>query len=499
VESCAVHPSFVSWCIDCCRQALSECPGDVEELTRSEPEAFAEFAKENRVWVENLLLAASAHRPLVEWPSPGGPPPVVRWAALASPAIADVLPVPCAVAVGLARAHQQREGRRSWHEMWTSRLLGCLDSHVDQRLAQLFRDLALLAEERDPVAAAGLRHMVEKQARPGLWARSLEWLLLLGRHLEGLDVALTVPLADKHRTVRQAVNRSSRSTILPVQLRAAGLRAATETTKPLEERLLDVLSASVDARRDLFPRPLAAPSSTWLADHGLEDLVRGAARRAVAEFAGTMDDLGPAEEEHLTATLLAGLVSEFTALPTHTRLTGVAGPHLRVGHRTVTKNEERTSGADIGVVVDIRVPGQLQLRMGDLIQVKKSAALTPGRTGREDTWTIKRRQLHDLLEHSASAVYWLIRATGEVLVVPAKYLAAIENATARPSAKQFTVGYTAVRHTSVSMEQYLPDLMVGLWLGSSSERTLQAAQGTSHTTQPRFALTIDVLIEHPEG
>ncbi|WP_420082884.1 hypothetical protein ACN6AT_38000 (plasmid) [Streptomyces sp. JL4002] len=342
--------------------------------------------------------------------------------------------------------------------------------------------------------------MLEKQARPVLWARSLEWLLLLGRHLEDLDVALTVPLADKHRIVRQAVNRSSRSTILPVQLRAAGLLAALEGTRPFEERLLDVLSASVDAHRDQFPRPLAAPASTWLADHDLEGLVRGATRRAAAEFASTMHDLGAAEEEHLTATLLAGLAGEFTALPAHTRVAGVAGPHLRVGHRTVTKKEERANGADIGVVVDVRVPGRLQLRTGDLIQVKKSAALAPGRAGREDSWTVKRRQLHDLLEHSASSVYWLIRGTGDVLVVPAKFLAAVEGATARPSSQQFTVGYTAVRHTAVAIEQYLTDLIVGLWLGSSSERTLKAAQGTGRTTRPRFALTIDVVLEqHMEG
>jgi hypothetical protein len=49
------------------------------------------------------------------------------------------------------------------------------------------------------------------------------------------------------------------------------------------------------------------------------------------------------------------------------------------------------------------------------------------------------------------------------------------------------------------MEQYLPDLVVGLWLGSSSERTLQAAQGTGRTTRPRFALTIDIVLEHMEG
>ncbi|MEU9567571.1 hypothetical protein AB0D16_37240 [Streptomyces sp. NPDC048161] len=383
--------------------------------------------------------------------------------------------------------------------MVTSRLLDGLDSHVDQQLAQLWHDLALLAGERDPVAAAGLRKRVENRARPALWARSLEWILLLGIQLEGLDVALTVALADKHPTVRQAVSRCGRSQVLSVQLRAAGLQAAVESTRPLEERLLDIVSASVDARRSDFPRPLGAPSSTWLADLGLEGLVRGATRRAVAEFASSVGDLGAAEEEHLTATLLACLFSEFTAVPARARLTGLGGPHLRVGHRTVTKKEERTNGADIGVVVDIRVPGQLQLRIGDLIQVKKSTALTPGRTGREDTWTIKRRQLHDLLEHSASAVYWLIRGTGDVIVVPAKFLSAVEAATAHPASQQFTVGYTAVRHTAVPMEQYLPDLVVGLWLGNSSEHTLQAAQGTGRTTRPRFALTIDVVLEPMEG
>ena len=444
--------------------------------------------------MENLLLSGCDRMPLVGWPFPGSPPLVVRWAAYATPEVADVLPVPAAVAVGIARAHSQREGVRSRHEIWTSRILRQLDAHVDQRLAQLWRALALLAEERDPVAVAGLRRSVQRLARPGVWARSLEWLLLLGGQREGLDAALTVALADKHPTVRRAVSRCCRSPVLTVQLRAEGMRAAAETTGPLEERLLGIVSASVDAHRADFPRPLSAPSATWLADHDLEDLVRGATRRAVVGFASSMDDLGAAEEEHLTATLLATLVDEFTDLPAHTRLADVAGPHLRVGHRTVTKKEEKTSGADIGVVVEVRVPGRLQLRTGDLIQVKKAL-----RRGRGDTWTVKRRQLHDLLEHSGSAVYWLIRATGDVLVVPAKFLAAIEGATARASSKQFTVGYTAVRHAAIRMEQYLPDLIVGLWLGSNSERTLQAAQGTGRTTRPRFALTIDVVLDHQEG
>ncbi|MFE0680618.1 hypothetical protein ACFW17_07410 [Streptomyces sp. NPDC058961] len=489
MESCLVHYDFVAQCFDCCRRALSVCPGDIEDLTRRHPEAFAEFAKVERAWVEDVLLTACAGRSLTRRTTWGDP--LVSWAAYATPAMADVLPVPSAVAVGLVRASQER----GYSRMRPHPFLDRFEHHVDQRLAQLWRELGLLAEERDPVAAAGLRHSVEKQARPGLWARSLEWLLLLGPDLEGLDVALTVALADKHPVVRQAVNRSSRSKVLPVQLRAAGLRTATDTARPLAERLLDIVSASVDARRTGFPQPLSAPASTWLADHGLEGLVRGATRRAVAEFAVSISDLGAAEEEHLTATLLASLVREFTDLPAHTRLAGVAGPNLRVGHRTVTKKEERSNGADVGVVVDIRVPGRLLLRTGDLIQVKKSTALAPGRSDRADAWTIKRRQLHDLLDHSASAAYWLIRGSGDVLVIPAKFLAAAEGATARPASQQFTVSYTAIRHTAVPMEQYLPDLIVGLWLGSTSEHTLEAAQGTSRTTRPRFALSIDVVLE----
>lgn len=494
MDYCRAHRAFVSTCFGCCRQALTANPGDVEELTRRTPEDFAAFARENRAFVENLLLTDAEHRPLVGWPSPGSPPLVVRWAACATPEIAQVLPVPSAVAAGLARAHRQREGMRSRHELWTSRIQERLDPYVNQKLARLWRDLALLATEHDPVAIAGLRRSVEKLARPGLWARSLEWLLLLGGRLEGLDATLTVALADRHPTVRRAVSRCCRSPVLTVQLRAEGMQAAAETTAPLEERLLSIVSASLDARRADFPRPLSAPSSTWLADHDLEDLVRGATRRAVADFSTSMDDLGAAEEEHLTATLLSELVRAFTSLPAHTRLAGVAGPHLRVGHRTVTKREEKVNGADIGVVVDVRVPGRLHLRSGDLIQVKKAP-----RVGREDTWTIKRLQLHTLLEHSASAVYWLIRTSGDVLVVPAKFLAAIESATARPSSKQFTVSHTAVRHAAIRMEQYLPDLVVGLWLGSTGERTLQAAQGTGGTTRPRFALTIDVVLPREEG
>ncbi|MGX1218886.1 hypothetical protein [Streptomyces ambofaciens] len=133
--------------------------------------------------------------------------------------------------------------------------------------------------------------------------------------------------------------------------------------------------------------------------------MRGATRRAVAEIADAMHDLGAAEEEHLTATLLAGLAGEITALPVRTRLVGGAGPHLRVGHRTVTKKEERANGADIGVVVDVRLPGRLHTCAREtLIQVKKSAVLTPGCAGREDSWTDKRHQLHDL-ENRSSSVY----------------------------------------------------------------------------------------------
>lgn len=258
---------------------MSSRPADVAELTRLEPGAFAAFAGAHRAWVENLLLAECAHQSLVGWPY-SGPPLVVRWAAWSAPAVATALPVPASVAVGLARAHQQREGIRSRHEMVTSRLLDGLDSHVDQQLAQLWHDLALLAGERDPVAAAGLRKRVENRARPALWARSLEWLLLLGIQLEGLDVALTArsPTSTSRSGKRSAAVAGAKSSVSsyvppgcrPQSSQRGRWKSGCSTSSPRRS----TPAGATFPDRWVLRRPPGLPTSGWKASFGAPPAAR---------------------------------------------------------------------------------------------------------------------------------------------------------------------------------------------------------------------------------
>ncbi|MEU1895991.1 hypothetical protein [Streptomyces pristinaespiralis] len=168
-------------------------------------------------------------------------------------------------------------------------------------------------------------------------------------------------------------------------------------------------------------------------------------------------------------------------------------PQVEMAGRQVPKKEEATTGADLGIVVDVDAPGHLAVRVGDLVQIKKAHALIPSRRTNRNAWTIDRDQLHDLLRHSATAVYWLILDDGDVLVVPAKYIAALSNAATRRS-PHLTVDRTSVRHTAVPLAHYLTDLVTGLWLGSNDEAVLAAAEGNSPSVRPRHVLGINVTV-----
>lgn len=421
-------------------------------------------------------------------------PGLVEWMArLKSPArVAEALPVPAAIAGGIAASlielNQDLEGGQA------GKVMRWLAPHTERALVDLWRDLTLFSVERYPVEAAGLRARVEKSVsrRPTLWSRSLPWLLALARHLDGLDVFLTLALAEQHRSVRAAVKANTRSAVPEVRRRAEGIQAIADGSGPIEQKLIDALGGSMDARRHVFPRPLDAPSSTWLASTGLEDLTRGAVAGAVKDFMDFVSRSGAQDEEALTARLLEKLGQRFAAGSKAGQWTDPDSPEVALASRQETKNAEKATGADIGIVLEVTVPGRLTTRIGDLVQVKKANALIPS-ASRSDSWKINRLQLDTLLELSSTATYWLIPGSGDVYVVPAKFLAAVGAARSGRDSL-FTVGHSDVRHAAVSLEHYLTDLAAGMWLGSTSAATLSAAAGENPANRPEFFLNIKVTL-----
>ncbi|MEU9203391.1 hypothetical protein [Streptomyces sp. NPDC048332] len=485
------------------RQQDPNCPQCCLDILRTRPPAADEFATargleglidEHGFLVEQHLLRLTTRSWITAGRMYPSPPGLVEWMArLKSPArVAEAMPVPAAIAVGVAAGlvelNQDLEGGRAGEVMRR------LAPHVEHALVDLWRDLTLFSMERYPVEAAGLRARVEKSAsrRPTLWSRSLPWLFALARHMDGLDVYLTLALTEKRRSVQAAVKANTRNAIPEVRRRAEGIQAIADGSGPIEQKLIDALGGSMDARRHIFPRPLDAPSSTWLASSGLEDLIRGAVAGAVKDFMGFVSRSGAQDEEALTARLLEKLGQRFAAGSRAGQWTDPDSPEVALASRQETKNAEKATGADIGIVLEVTVPGRLTTRIGDLVQVKKANALIPSASA-GDSWKINRLQLDTLLGVSSTATYWLIPSSGNVYVVPAKFLAAVGAARSGRDSL-FTVGHSDVRHAAVSLEHYLTDLTVGMWLGGTSAATLSAASGENPANRPEFFLNIKATL-----
>jgi hypothetical protein len=98
---------------------------------------------------------------------------------------------------------------------------------------------------------------------------------------------------------------------------------------------------------------------------------------------------------------------------------------------------------------------------------------------------------------SQTATYWMIAAKGEVLVIPAKHLAAIRRCTGKllPQ-KTFAVGYHEVRSTAIPLSQYLPELLIGQWLGTTADAVIEFARGENTNIQPRRVIELHVSDRH---
>lgn len=160
--------------------------------------------------------------------------------------------------------------------------------------------------------------------------------------------------------------------------------------------------------------------------------------------------------------------------------------------RTNGKREESSTGADLALVVNIDVRGALKIEFAETVQVKKSVRLHDD--SHRDQWTIKNNQLQDLLDRSPTAVYWLLANDGNVLVVPAKLLAAAAAGSGKQDQQTFQVGYAAMRHAAVDLAQFFVDLLVGSWLGSDRPALLDYAKGTGTPERPYAAITVRVAV-----
>ncbi len=380
-------------------------------------------------------------------------------------------------------------------------------------MAELWATLRKLAEfEASPwkheTELVGLRVKVISlaEADPELWAQALPWILVRASALGHTTEAVTLELATISREVRRSLENACDDKVESVRLIARGLRALLQGLDDPDSGLARTLGDAAAHYMDgtpIFPHPLAPVSATWLGSTGVERAIASGVKRASDRFAAEVRDQGEDIEEALTKALVKEIEVEFRDVKPRLKLLGASGsrspaPILSVRQRPASKTiEEPVYGCDIAWLLNGTVRGRYRATWVDLVQVKKSSALQHHRKTRfrADSWRIDCKQLNNILKWSATAAYWLIASAGEVLVIPAKHLEAVRRGTEKHiNAKTFTVGYHEVRSAAIPLEQYLVDLLIGQWVGTSSEEVIQFALGENSNIRPRVVVEVTITV-----
>ncbi|MEZ0112662.1 hypothetical protein ABH920_006685 [Catenulispora sp. EB89] len=251
----------------------------------------------------------------------------------------------------------------------------------------------------------------------------------------------------------------------------------------------------------IYPHPLTPLSNIWLGSLAVQGTLGNSLRSAADRFRSFILQQGRAQEELVTGFLLHEFESAFR--DAELRLTAGGTPLsglIKVEQRPTVKSEEALWGCDIALLLTVDIPKVAVLELAELVQIKKSQALLGGTTANQgESWRIDVPQLTALLERSQTANYWLIASTGELPCVPARWIHSMGRGRGALHQASFTVGYNDVRHSGIPIEQFLPELLLGTWIGSASPETVNFANGHDAQVKPRYVFSVSVTAEVPRG
>ena len=260
-----------------------------------------------------------------------------------------------------------------------------------------------------------------------------------------------------------------------VKLRALGL---TKTTlgSPLWE------SAPFGAATELA----AVGATTWIGDPSVERIILQRLMRAEEQFTAEYLDEWGADEEVLTARLLASTETAAREIMDQLRQLSQATrgrfPALSVNVRQPGKAEEGTVtkagaplAADILFLTRIMDKGKLLAERATLVQVKKRRAGASGaRFG--STVAIDLQQCRDLLTQTEHAFYLVLTPPApeaRLWVAPARLVGNL----AQMHESRSSISASQLRDSSSSFAAFFLRHLIGLWSGDEREDIVASAKG----------------------
>lgn len=334
---------------------------------------------------------------------------------------------------------------------------------------------------------------------PSVWVHSTREIINGRKFLGTYGRDLLVLAGTRHKVVRHALkNLSECDSESLIRDTAAGILAHIEGFEIPQEELLGSLSdrsARIFDGIPMVPHALSSVSKTWLGSLAAEEEIVRALKQATVRFGGWTRDQGAAQEELLTGILLHELETCFRETSKRLRIgnNSKLADSVSVKQRPVSKSEEKEWGCDVAFLLHANMR-YFQTDLAELVQVKKSEALSSkAKAGSRERWRIDIPQLASLLKMSETSNYWLILSSGEILCVPARVIHGVVKSKGGLKRGTTTVGYADVRHSAISMEQFLPELFLGAWIGSGNEDVLRFANGNDSAITPRYIFDINIV------
>lgn len=235
-------------------------------------------------------------------------------------------------------------------------------------------------------------------------------------------------------------------------------------------------------------------SRTWLRHVLPERVLLSAFEECEAAFLETMAEQYSANERMLTGMLLALLQQK----------TGAANRTVEAWARTQGRratlnltfsdhesgNVEGETGADIGLVLQVRDHGVLEMERACLVQAKKARVV---RDAPQPSWDVARDQLERLVEFGDGGVYWFYGKDDGLSVVPARLVSAFlyDQHVDRPALHR-----DKFLTSAVSLSEFLLYGLIAGRVGECAGGALDRALAFGRPgTGPTFLVRIEIVFE----
>lgn len=161
---------------------------------------------------------------------------------------------------------------------------------------------------------------------------------------------------------------------------------------------------------------------------------------------------------------------------------------LKVVEHEPYRREKRT-GADIGLILEIRASRMMQAKRACLVQAKKATVI--GKAPRPK-WSVEREQLERLIGFGDGGLYWLYGLGPGVLVLPARLLGGM---LAGSKADTCTIPYSKIATAARPLASFLVYDFISGWIGELSQDKISEALGEGNSgIGPDFILRVIVTV-----